>query len=124
MVYTYSPLDVFIITFASIFPTLEALILYVSIVNTRFQSKLAHLTNITKIRDDNTSKFTKIFEIWTSFPIFMGFYHIFLLLHEFFVLKWCYYLQTYIMLLIALPWIILMIFYVIYNTVMTLKGKK
>ena len=118
---TYSTLDVFIITLASIFPTLEASIICVSIVNSSFQSKLAHLTNITNIRDDNNSKITKIFEIWTSFPIFMGFYHIFLLLHEFFILKWCYYLQTYIMLLIALPWIILMLFYVIYNSVMILK---
>ena len=122
MIRTYSPLDVFLITLASIFPTLEALILSVSIVNPRFQSKLAHLTNITKIRDANNTKFSKIFELWTSFPILMGFYHIFVLFHEFFILKWCYYLPTYIMLLIALPWIILMIFYVIYNTVMTLKG--
>ena len=124
MIRIYSTLDVFIITLASIFPTLEALIICVSIVNSRFQSKLAHLTNITKIRDDNHSIITKIFESWTSFPIFMGFYHIFLLLHEFFILKWCYYLQTYIMLLIALPWIILMIFYVIYNSVMILKEYK
>ncbi len=124
MIPTYSTLDVFIITLASILPTLEALIMCVLIVDSRFQSKLAHLTNITKIRDDNNSKITKIFEIWTSFPIFMGFYHIFLLLHEFFILKWCYYLQTYIMLLIALPWIILLIFYVIYNSVMILKECK
>jgi hypothetical protein len=54
----------------------------------------------------------------------MGLYHIFLLLHEAFILKWCYYLQTYIMLLIALPWIILMIFYIIYNIVIILKDYK
>ena len=121
MIRAYSTLDIFIITLASIFPTLEVLIICVSIVKSRFQLKLAHLTNITKIRDDNNSKITKIFEIWTSFPVFMGLYHIFLLLHEFFILKWCYYLQTYIMLLIALPWIILMVFYIIYNSVIMLK---
>lgn len=124
MIRTYTMLDIFIIALATIFPALEALIIGVSMVSSSFQPKLAYLTNYTKIRNGNISKTAKFFEIWISFPVFIGIYHFFLLLHEFFILKWCYYLQTYIMVLIALPWIILMTFYVIYTSVMILKDYK
>ena len=117
----YTPLDVFIIALASFLPSLEALIFVISIFNSRIQSRVAHLTNITHIKESNASKISKLFEIWTSFPVFIGIYHVFILLHEYLILKWCYYLSSNIMISIALPWIILMVFYTVYSIVIILK---
>jgi len=120
----YTPFDVFIITLAIFLPSIEALIIGVSLRNSNFQFKLNYLTNITHIKNLNKAKIHKLFEMWTSFPIFIGIYHICILLHELLIQKWCYYLSSSIMVLIAAPWIILMFFYITYSAVIILKKKK
>jgi len=122
-IHQYTPFDVFIITLAIFLPSIEALIIGVSLCNSNFQFKLNHLTNITRIKNLNKAKIHKLFEIWTSFPIFIGIYHICILLHELLIQKWCYHLSSSIMVLIAVPWIILMLFYIIYSVVIILKKR-
>ncbi len=124
MFYDYTPLDKFIIAFATMLPILEAIIMGISLFNSSIQLKLTHLTNIAQIKDVETPNCNKLYEIWTSFPIFFGIYHVFIILHELIIQKWCYSLSTNIIVLIALPWVILMGFYTLYSVSFYRKYKK
>lgn len=110
----YTPLDKFFIIAASIFPLIEVLIIIISLLIPRMHSELDFLTNIMQIKNVKISKNSRFFEIWTSFPLFYGIYHVFIVLHEFFILKWCHYLSSNTMFLIALPWVTLLGFYLFY----------
>ncbi|MFX1470145.1 MAG: hypothetical protein ACFFB8_15950 [Promethearchaeota archaeon] len=112
--------DIFIIRLSSSMSILGVIVMILGIVSPYFEAELNYLTNIARIKNRETKTRYFFLEIWASFPIFIGIYNIFFLFFRIFN-NFCHVLPFIYAVIISLPWIILMIFFIIYTSVVGLK---
>lgn len=121
------PADIFIIQLSSFMAILGVMGIVLGIVTPHFEVELNYLTNIVRIKNRETKTRYIFKETWASFPIFMGVNSIFFLLFGFININSSNVLPNVLpfiyMVRIGLPWIILMIFYIIYTSVVGLMKR-
>ncbi len=121
------PKNIFIIRLSSFMSILGVIGMILGIVSPYFEVDLNYLTNIARIKNRETKLSHLFLEIWASFPVFMGIYHIFFLIFGIINMNsinmnLCSILPFIYVVIISLPWIILMIFFIIYTSVVNLKN--
>ena len=114
------PADIFIIQLSSFMAILGVIGIVLGISTPHFETELNYLTNIARIKNRETKTRYVFLEIWASFPVFMGIYYIFFLLFGIINMNSCNVLPFMYVVISSLPWIILMIFFTIYTTVVGL----
>jgi len=92
----------------------------IAIIAPNFQSELNYLTNITRIKDRESRTRYRFLEIWTSFPVFMGIHSIFFLVFVINDVYRCLEMPLNNVIILVLPWLFLMGFYLIYTSVVGL----
>lgn len=123
----YYATDYFIIQLSCFMSILGIFPIVVAIIAPNFQARLNYLTNINRIKNRESSIISRFLEIWASFPVFMGIHSIFFLLFSINntglcnVLGFCYVLPLNYVLIIVVPWLFLMVFYIVYTSVVGLK---
>lgn len=117
----YYAIDLFMIQLSSFMSILGVFLIVVAIITPNFQPELNYLTNINRIKNRESNIISRFLEIWASFPVFMGIHCIFFLLFGINNIGgYLNVLPLNYMLIIALPWIFLMLFYIIYTSVIGL----
>ena len=112
--------DMFIIRLASYMSILGVVPIVIAIIAPNFQSELNYLTNITRIKDRESRTRYRFLEIWTSFPVFMGIHSIFFLVFVINDVNRCLEMPLNNVIILVLPWLFLMGFYLIYTSVVGL----
>ncbi|KKM86762.1 hypothetical protein LCGC14_1275770 [marine sediment metagenome] len=112
--------DMFIIRLASYMSILGVVPIVIAIIAPNFQSELNYLTNITRIKDRESRTRYRFLEIWTSFPVFMGIHSIFFLVFVINDVYRCLEMPLNYVIILVLPWLFLMGFYLIYTSVVGL----
>ncbi len=117
----YYATDLFMIQLSSFMSILGVFPIVVAIIAPNFQPELNYLTNINGIKNRESNIISRFLEIWASFPVFMGIHSIFFLLFSINNIGGSLdLLPLNYMLIIVLPWLFLMIFYIIYTSVIGL----
>ncbi|MFW9878418.1 MAG: hypothetical protein ACFFG0_35500 [Candidatus Thorarchaeota archaeon] len=96
-------------------------LIVLEIITPKTESNLNYLTNMSRIKDRETKRRYKLLEIWASFPVFMGIHNIFFLIFGLNDDFRCHEMSLDYVIILVLPWLILMVFYVIYTSVVVLK---
>ena len=119
--YILSPKDMLIIKVASYMSILGVVPIIIADIAPKFHAELNFLTNITHIKDRESKTRHKFLEIWASFPVFIGINSIFFLI---FVIndtyRWNEMPFNYVLILV-LPWLFLILFHIIYATIVSFK---
>ncbi len=115
-----TPEDMLIIRVASYLSILGVIPIVIAIISPHFQSELNYLTNITRIKDRESKKRYIFLEIWTSFPVFMGIHIIFFLVFVINDRNRCLDMPFNYVIILVLPWLFLMVFHIIYSSVIGL----
>ena len=119
--YILTPKDMLIIRLASYMSILGVVPIVIAIIAPNFQTELNYLTNITRIKDRESKTRHKFLEIWASFPVFMGIHSIFFLIFVINDTFRCHEMPFNYVIILVLPWLFLMVFYLIYTSVVGLK---
>ena len=119
--YILTSKDMLIIRLASYMSILGVVPIVIAIVASKFQTELTYLTNITRIRDRESMIKHRLLEIWTSFPIFIGIHSIFFLTFVINDINRCHEMPLNYAIILVLPWLFLMLFHIIYSSVVGLK---
>ncbi len=116
-----TPKEMLIIRLASYMSILGVIPIIIANIAPRFQAELNCLTNITHIKDRESKTRHKFLEIWASFPVFMGINSIFFLIFVINDTNRCREMPFNYVVILVLPWLFLMLFHIIYTTVVGIK---
>ncbi|KKM62512.1 hypothetical protein LCGC14_1520910 [marine sediment metagenome] len=116
-----SPKDMLIIKVASYMSILGVVPIIIADIAPKFHAELNCLTNITNIKDRESRTRHKFLEIWASFPVFIGINSIFFLIFVINDTNRCREMPFNYVVILVLPWLFLMLFHIIYTTVVGLK---
>jgi len=115
-----TPKDIYIIRLASYMSILGVMPIIIGIIAPNFQTELNYLTNITRIKDRESKTRYRFLEIWASFPVFMGIHSIFFLIFGINDIIRCHEMPLNYVIILVLPWLFLMVFYLIYTSIVGL----
>jgi len=121
--YILTPKDMLIIRLASFMSIVGVEPIIIEILVPKFQTELSYLTNISRIKDRGTKASYRFLEVSASFPVFMGIHNIFFLI---FVLNdtfRCHEMPFNDVIILVLPWLFLMVIYLIYSSVVVLMKR-
>ncbi len=111
--------EMFIIRLASYMSILGVVPIVIAIIIPNFQAELNYLTNITRIKDRKSRTRYRILETSASFPVFMGIHNIFFLIFGINDYR-CHEMPLNYVIILVLPWLFLMVFYLIYTSIVGL----
>lgn len=115
-----TPKDMLIIRLASYISILGVVPIIIAIIAPNFQTELNYLTNITRIKDRESRTRYIFLEISASFPVFMGIHSIFFLIFGINDIIRCHEMPLNYVIILVLPWLFLMVFHIIYTSVVGL----
>ena len=115
-----TPKDMLLIRLASYMSILGVVPIIISIIVPNFQTELNYLTNITWIKDRELKTGHRFLEMWGSFPVFMGIHSIFFIIFVLNDTLRCHEMPLNYVIILVLPWLFLMVFYLIYTSVVGL----
>jgi hypothetical protein len=112
-----TPKEILIIRVASYMSILGVVPIVIAIIAPNFQTELNYLTNIARIKDRESRTSYRFLEISASFPFFMGIHSIFFLIFVHNDIFRCREMPLNYVIILVLPWLFLMIFYLIYTSI-------
>lgn len=115
--YILTPKDMLIISLASFLSIVGVESIAIVIILPNSQTELSYLTNISRIKDRETRTRYKFLEVSASFPVFMGIHSIFFLIFVLNDTLRCHEIPLNYVVILVLPWLFLMVFYLIYTSV-------